>query len=414
MRRREPEVGRRSALRNRADGGYSDPDAMSDFQLSLCMIVRDEELLLRQAIESVRAAVDEIVVVDTGSVDRTRDIARECGARLFERPWTGRFDVARNAYLELARGDWVLVLDGDEKIAQRDAGGLRELTRNSGTAGYRFTVHNYTSSLDLLCDWHPNRGAYPEEEAFSQCPGYSRFQVARLFRRAPGIRYDEGYSAHTNPLKSLHATGEAVRDAGVVIHHFQCRKGGERFVAEKQLARLEMERRHLEQAPNDALALLNVGRTLFSLGRDSEALQYLDRAVAVGERDEQTRVSRAIVRYEAGDYGGAIDDLVVALKERADFADAWTVLGMAHHAAERPDDARIALERAVAVHPFHPIALNSLGVVLMDLGDTAGAERSFRAAMAVLPEHPLARENLAVLLGSDAASVGDDDESLGV
>lgn len=374
------------------------------------MVVKDEALLIAQAIESVRHVVDEIVVVDTGSTDDTREIAARCGARVYAHAYDGNLGKARNAYMDLARGAWVLVLDGDEKIAQRDAATIRALTEDIGSVAYRFIVHNYTRSLDLLCDWHPNSGTYQEEEAFSQCPGHSRFRVVRLFRRLPTVRYEEGYSGHTNPLRSLRAVGGAVRDADVVIHHFQCRKGGEGFVMRKQHERLASEQKHLALCPDDALAHLNVGRTLFALGQDAEALGHLDRAVDLDAHSEQARLSRAIVRYETGDYTGAVADLDAAVSAAPTFADGWTVLGMAYHALDRREAATDAFTAALALRPQHPVALNSFGVLLMDLGEGVRAEQYFRQALAVLPDHPTARANLETLLNGAALRSADADD----
>lgn len=385
---------------------------MNSPTLSLCMVVRDEELLVAQAIASVRDVVDEIVVVDTGSIDRTREIVRDFGARLLERPWDGQLGAARNAYLAEAGSDWVLVLDGDEKLAARDAVKLRRLTQRSDVAGYRFVVHNYTRSLDLLCDWHSNRGVYAEEEAFSECPGHSRFPVIRLFRRDVGVRYEEGYSAHTNPSKSLLATGRAIADADIALHHFQYRKGGESFVAEKQLARLHGERRHLEAYPDDALAHLNIGRTLFARGEDAQALYHLDRAVSLAGSEIPARLSRAMARFETGDYEGARADLEAAVHLDPDLGDTWILLGILHHAMEQVTAAEGALERALELRPDHPLALNSLGVLRMDRGDVVAAEALFRRAVQILPEHPMARENLAALLDAGVpASAGDDEQT---
>jgi tetratricopeptide (TPR) repeat protein len=366
--------------------------------LSLCMVVRDEALLIEQAIASVRDAVDEIVVLDTGSTDRTPEIAAACGARVHHQAWDGRFASARNAVLELARGAWVLILDGDERIAVRDAARLRALTGQAATVGYTFLVHNYTRGLDLLGDWHPNRGGYPGEEHFSECPGYSRFRVARLFRRHPAVRYSQGWSTHTNPLASLRALG-TVRDADVVIHHFQHRKGGEAFVADKQRQRLRLEQRHLRDHPADGLAHLNVGRTLFALGDDAEALAHLDRAVALDATSDAARLTRAIARVETGSPAGAVDDLYAVLERHPEHADAWTVLGIARHALDQPAAARAALIRAIALRPWHPVAHNSLGVLLLECGDVDRAADHFRHALAILPDFAPARANLASLAG---------------
>ena len=84
--------------------------------LALVMIVRDEERSLERCLESARAWVDEIVVVDTGSSDATPEIARRLGARVGRFAWCDDFSAARNAALALAEAPWRLVLDADEWI----------------------------------------------------------------------------------------------------------------------------------------------------------------------------------------------------------------------------------------------------------------------------------------------------------
>lgn len=86
-------------------------------KVSLCLIARDEEALLRGALESVFGAVDELIVVDTGSVDNTRSIARDAGALVIDHLWQDDFSAARNAALAHATGDWILVIDADERLA---------------------------------------------------------------------------------------------------------------------------------------------------------------------------------------------------------------------------------------------------------------------------------------------------------
>ena len=85
--------------------------------ISLCMIVKNEERFLRACLASVRGVVDEINIVDTGSTDRTVEIAQEFGAKVIFRAWRDDFGWARNEALELATKRWTLVLDADEEIA---------------------------------------------------------------------------------------------------------------------------------------------------------------------------------------------------------------------------------------------------------------------------------------------------------
>ena len=90
-------------------------------RISVAMIVRDEEQNLRRCLESVQDLVDEIVVVDTGSVDATVEVATSFGAKVSHFTWVDDFAAARNFALAQAAHPWRLVLDADEWIVDRDA-----------------------------------------------------------------------------------------------------------------------------------------------------------------------------------------------------------------------------------------------------------------------------------------------------
>ena len=116
--------------------------------LSLCMIVRDEQEMLPRCLAAVADAVDEIVVVDTGSRDATIEIARSFGARVIEREWTGSFADARNVSFDAATGDWVMYLDADEVLVREDAPVLRALTGRTWREAFYLCETNYTGVLD--------------------------------------------------------------------------------------------------------------------------------------------------------------------------------------------------------------------------------------------------------------------------
>src|SRR5688572_18495395 len=111
--------------------------------ISLCMIVRNEERLIGQCLASVKGFVDEMVIVDTGSEDATADIAHQHGARVYEYPWTGDFSEARNHSIAQATGNWILVLDADEKLAARDAQQLRSLVQETRACGFKLIQRTY-------------------------------------------------------------------------------------------------------------------------------------------------------------------------------------------------------------------------------------------------------------------------------
>lgn len=113
--------------------------------ITLCVIVRDEEGLLPGCLASVRDAVERIVVVDTGSRDRSAAIAREHGATLVEHPWADDFAAARNAALAHVRTRWILVLDADERLAPGAASVLRGQAARGGFECGLLPLHNATT-----------------------------------------------------------------------------------------------------------------------------------------------------------------------------------------------------------------------------------------------------------------------------
>lgn len=117
-------------------------------RLSLCMIVRDEQEMLPRCLAAVAGAVDEIVIVDTGSLDGTIEIARSFGATVIEREWTGSFAEARNVSFDAASGDWLMYLDADEVLVREDAQLLRSLTGRTWREAFYLSETNYTGDIE--------------------------------------------------------------------------------------------------------------------------------------------------------------------------------------------------------------------------------------------------------------------------
>lgn len=120
----------------------------SGLTLSLCMIVRDEQEMLPRCLTAVADVVDEIVIVDTGSVDSTVEIARSFGARVIEQEWTGSFAEARNVSFDAATGDWLMYLDADEVLVREDAPLLRLVSSRTWREAFYLSETNYTGDLD--------------------------------------------------------------------------------------------------------------------------------------------------------------------------------------------------------------------------------------------------------------------------
>ena len=98
--------------------------------VSLCMIVKNEEDCLGTCLESLKGIVDEMIVVDTGSTDRTKEIAESFGARVVDFPWTGDFSEARNFSFSLAGCDYIYAADADEELDEENRARFIELKKS--------------------------------------------------------------------------------------------------------------------------------------------------------------------------------------------------------------------------------------------------------------------------------------------
>src|SRR3990172_5816578 len=124
-------------------------------RVSLCMIVRDEAAMLPAFLEAARGSWDELLAVDTGSTDATPELLAAAGATVLHRPWDDDFAAARNFGLERASGEWVLVLDADERVGPALAAEIRRSAEDArcGAASLRVVnqlPHGHVRSSRLL------------------------------------------------------------------------------------------------------------------------------------------------------------------------------------------------------------------------------------------------------------------------
>lgn len=111
--------------------------------ISLCMIVKDEENFIANCLQSVQDVVDEIIIIDTGSTDKTTDIANTFDAKIYHLPWDNNFSAARNFSLEKATSKWIMILDADEELNPLDKSKLKKLINNKDIDAYYLKIYNY-------------------------------------------------------------------------------------------------------------------------------------------------------------------------------------------------------------------------------------------------------------------------------
>lgn len=164
-------------------------------RLTLSMIVKNEEKHLAGCLSSVKDVVDEIVIVDTGSVDKTIEIAKEYGARIFHFDWINDFSAARNFALSKSTGDWILYLDADERLSNSSVEELRKIVAVAEKSGYYCTVKSYDSEYG-----RDNQMSY-----------------VRLFSNSSDISFQG--KVHEQILPSLIENNYKISSSNIVIEH---------------------------------------------------------------------------------------------------------------------------------------------------------------------------------------------------
>jgi glycosyltransferase involved in cell wall biosynthesis len=219
-------------------------------RISLNMIVRNEEDNLPACLSSAADLFQEIVVVDTGSADRTREIARSFGAQIVDFPWTEDFSDARNAALDCSTGDYIFWLDADDRLDGTNHRRLQQLLLHIDTS----TTYVMTSKSAL---WNTN-------------DSHLMIDHVRLFPNVEGIRWTG--RLHEQILPSLLGRVK-LRRTDVVINHtgYTDRQTSQR----KSDRNLRIATAELADRPDDPLVLLKLGRLLVKRGDARAAVGVL-------------------------------------------------------------------------------------------------------------------------------------------
>ena len=208
------------------------------------MIIRDEAESLSRALESASAFADELIVVDTGSVDESISIAKSFGAKVSEIAWPGHFSEARNQSLDRAQGEWILVLDGDEYLSTELVAETRAVLQEAGEAvAYQLQI----------CHFHDETRR--EDEVTRQ------WQV-RLFRNLPRYRYR---GLVHNQLMDLERD-EVLEGEQLPVKVFHAGYLPSVWRKQNKAARISLLERAVEENPSDPFVHFNLANHLKVLG----------------------------------------------------------------------------------------------------------------------------------------------------
>ena len=371
------------------------------------MIVRDEEKNLPNCLESVRGVFDEIVIVDTGSQDRTKEIARSFGARVFEFAWVDDFAAARNEALAHATGDYAFWLDADDVVEPVQVEKLRALL----------------GSLERPSARRGARPARTEPRPRKECPAAFVVRCAcdpspdgtggdtvvdhiRLFPLRDGVRWT--YRVHEQILPALRRAKVPVRWTELTVRHTG--------YIDKALRARKLDRdtrilkRELEDRPDDPFVLFNLGAIAVERREWHEALGFLNRSLAGSAPTDSIvrKLFALIARTEQmmGDTQAALRTCAEGLNLDPEDAELWFRKAVVHRHRGESSEAEHCWRRILTLHRpdqfcsvdqgiYGHLTRRNLAALAAERGDHAEVERLWNDVLAECPGDPEALAKLS-------------------
>lgn len=367
--------------------------------LSLAMIVRDGGTDLGRSLASAAPLVDEMVVVDTGSRDASREVARSAGARVVDHVWRDDFADARNAGLACCRGRWIFVLDADEMLAPQDASELKQWLiaqdNEDFLLGAMLITRHYQPAGNLR-DWQPVPANDPH--ALPQgppAPGFVPTRVVRIFPNRPEIRY-EG-CVHEMVDRSLVRAGGRMIELEQPVHHF-----GYLVPSPEKLRRNQkLARRKIQHDPQDHQAWSELADCCQNLDDREGCLQALEQASKLRPDMPVYRLKAGLVHYAAGSLPEAGSNLCAVVTHpqtgSAPRAEAHHTLGLIALRQGRLAEAGRHLQQALKLDPTEGRYWNGLGAWYLLGRKGEEARQALARAQQLLPGHADPLLNLGIL-----------------
>ena len=224
--------------------------------ISACMIVKNEEALLPKCLESIKSFVDEIIIVDTGSTDKTLKIAESHGVKIYHHQWENNFSKHRNQSISYASGDWILIIDADEEIVHWD-NGLEAVLNHKDVDSVYVKVNN----------------------VFGGGAGEACHNSIRLFRKTESVHY-EG-SVHNQ----LMGTNTSLASAIVIYHkgyYLDAEKEEQKYLRTTSLLKNEIEKNPDNPKLHHYLSVAYLGKQHYD-----KSLQECQKALHLASSQDQ-------------------------------------------------------------------------------------------------------------------------------
>lgn len=353
--------------------------------LSLCMIMKNEERWIAQCLKSVQGLVDEIVIVDTGSTDRSIEIAKSFGAKVYEHAWEDDFSKSRNRSLDYATGEWILVLDADEVIATSDKEKIIQLIKNPPAPLIFLTQLNYIDCSETY-GWVPNILTVPEAKDY---PGYVESKLVRLFKKS-AARFQGVVHEHAEPLN----TASALYWSDIYVHHYGKYSKSE-IIKKKNDLYFKLGLKKIELSPHLAQAYYELGAQYIEHGSLSEAKEILLRGEKVAPTNTGIQLILAHVEMRQNNTSSAIQRFLKVLEMEPQNVSPYIYLPGLFIEMKQFNLAEEIINKGEVIVQNYPSFHINKGALKVNQGNYRKAIRSYLKAIEINPRHAAAHLSLA-------------------
>ena len=368
-------------------------------KISLCMIVKNEERFLDTCLSSVQGLVDEIIIVDTGSTDNTKEIAQRHHVKLFDFTWNDDFSSARNFSLQQATGDWIFILDADEELVQEEHQVILEAVNNWTTEGFRILTKNYSNDSTAQ-GWLLDSGARSRG-----LQGWFPSIKVRLFQNQRGILF-KGKVHEVIPENSF----KNMASLPLAIHHYGALRGD---LKEKTEMHLRLTQQKIADAKNTSLpselakSYFELGVQYKNLGNFAEAETAFRQSLALDNAQISPFINLALVVQKQGKLEEAQEIYQKALEKSTDkksekkssvSAEAHFGLGYCFFVQNHLEKAAQHFAQAIVIFPQFIEAYVNLAAVRERQGKLQEAFALLQKVLTIMPQHARAQYNLGVVL----------------
>lgn len=308
------------------------------------MITRNEEKFLEQCLNSVKDIVDEIIIVDTGSTDSTKEIAERFNAQIFDFKWVGDFSAARNESLKHATKDWVLVLDADEVIAKEDLRKIKNAVENPEdcvgfAAEQRSYINNYFEGAA-----HNNSNF----ELVKEYPFYISNFLVRLFKNYLGLRFR--HRIHELVEDSINEKNLKYKRDDIIIHHFGSVKNPD-LIKEKAEQYSNIILKQLEEEPNNERYNYQAARMYLGRNDFGNALKYFEKTARINPNYKLVFSEISKIYLQMNDRNRAIEYFKKSSKHNPDNPSPANNLAVVYMSMGKFRQAKKILEEELKKHP---------------------------------------------------------------